>query len=155
MTDAKGTFNRSRILSPNVSNASNVSNNFEMMPHTPKDSRLELQTKMHLETIFGRPFYKIRPDFLKNDVTGYNLEIDLYNDELKLAVEVQGDQHYKFTPFFHRNKEHFLNQRYRDEMKKVKCKDHGLTLIEIPYRIGEKRLKSYLLEQLRLEGFIV
>ena len=89
-------------------------------------------------------FYKIRPNFLKNDVTGYNLEIDLYNDEMKLAIEVQGNQHYKFTPFFHRNKDAFLNQKYRDAMKKEKCKNNGITLIEVPYSVGEKKLKSYL-----------
>lgn len=127
----------------------------EYMEHTPKDSRLELQTKFLLENIFKRKFYKIRPNFLRNEVTGYNLEIDLYNNELKLAVEVQGDQHYRFTPFFHRNKETFLNQRYRDEMKKQKCIKAGITLIEIPYSVGEKGLKKYLLEQLRLNGYLL
>jgi hypothetical protein len=128
--------------------------NIEYIQHTPNDSRLELQTKLHLENIFKMPFYKIRPDFLRNDVTGYNLEIDLYNDDLKLGIEVQGDQHYKFTPFFHRNKETFLNQRYRDEMKKQKCMKQGITLIEIPYSVGEKRLKNYLINQLRLSGHL-
>lgn len=127
----------------------------EYMEHTPKDSRLELQTKFLLENIFKTKFYKIRPNFLRNDVTGYNLEIDLYNNDLKLAVEVQGDQHYRFTPFFHRNKETFLNQRYRDEMKKQKCMKAGITLIEIPYSVGEKGLKKYLLEQLRLNGYLL
>lgn len=125
------------------------------MPHTVNDSKLELMSKVILEEIFGRPFYKIRPDFLRNDVTGMNLEIDLYNDDLKLAVEVQGDQHYKFNAYFHKNKEHFLNQRYRDEMKKWKCKERGITLVEVPYRVGEKKLRPYLIEQLRLCGFLV
>jgi len=130
-------------------------NEIEYMQHTPNDSRLELQSKLHLEHILKMPFYKIRPDFLRNDVTGYNLEIDLYNNDLKLGVEVQGDQHYKFTPFFHRNKETFLNQRYRDEMKKQKCMKEGITLIEIPYSVGEKRLKQYIINQLRLTGYLV
>lgn len=125
------------------------------MQHTVNDSKLELLSKVVLEEIFGRPFYKVRPDFLRNEVTGMNLEIDLYNDDLKLAVEVQGDQHYKFNSYFHKSKEHFLNQRYRDEMKKWKCKEKGITLVEVPYRVGEKRLRSYLIEQLRLCGFLV
>lgn len=138
----------------NIDNINNI-NNIEYIQHTPNDSKLEIQSKLILESIFKKPFYKIRPNFLRNDVTGYNLEIDLYNDDLKLGVEVQGDQHYKFTPFFHKNKEHFLNQRYRDEMKKEKCKKEGITLIEIPYKVGEKKLKSYIIEQLRLEQFIL
>lgn len=127
---------------------------FQYMQHTPNDSKLELQAKFILEDIFKRPFYKIRPDFLRNDVTGHNLEIDLYNDELRLAVEVQGDQHYKFTPFFHKSNADFLNQRYRDEMKKDKCRKEGITLIEVPYKVG-KNIKSYIVQQLRLENFIL
>jgi hypothetical protein len=138
------------------SNTNHMNNNdFEYMQHTPNDSRLELQTKFLLEDIFKSPFYKIRPNFLRNEVTGYNLEIDLYNNDLKLGIEVQGNQHYKFTPFFHKNKETFMLQRYRDEMKKEKCKKEGITLIEIPYSIGEKRLKKYLLDQLRLHGYLL
>jgi hypothetical protein len=94
----------------------------EYAEHTPNDSKLEIKAKFILENIFRRPFVKIRPDFLRNDVTGYNLEIDLYNEDLRLGVEINGDQHYKFIPFFHRNKDAFRSQQYRDEMKKVKCK---------------------------------
>ena len=106
-----GTFSKFKYPRFKV-NSDNENENFDYIQHTPNDSRLELQTKFILEDIFKRPFYKIRPDFLRNDVTGYNLEIDLYNNDLKLAVEVQGDQHYKFIPFFHRNKDAFLNQKY-------------------------------------------
>jgi hypothetical protein len=135
----------------------NNNNNLELeyIQHTPNDSKLELQTKFLLETIFKVPFYKIRPQFLRNEVTGYNLELDLYNDDLKLAIEVQGDQHYKFTPFFHKNKDAFTMQRYRDEMKKQKCMKEGITLIEIPYKVGEKGLKKYLLTQLRLNEYLL
>lgn len=155
-TGAQGTFSQARPIStPNETDVDKTSIKFEVMEHTPKDSKLELLSKMILEDIFKRPFYKIRPNFLRNEVTGFNLELDLYNEDLKLAVEVQGDQHYKFNSFFHRNKEHFLNQRYRDEIKKLKCKSEGITLIEVPYRVGEKRLRSYILEQLRLEGFLL
>lgn len=150
----KGTYNLVKNYNNYNNNNTTNKNNLEYMQHTANDSKLELQAKFILEDIFKRPFYKIRPDFLKNDVTGYNLEIDLYNDELKLAVEVQGDQHYKFIPFFHKTKADFMNQRYRDEMKKDKCRKEGLTLIEIPYKVG-KNLKSYLVEQLRLERFLV
>ena len=125
------------------------------MEHTDKDSKLELQAKVILENIFKQPFVKVRPDFLKNDVTGYNLELDLYNPNLKLAVEINGDQHYKFIPFFHRNKDAFTKQRYRDEMKKWKCQQAGLTLIDVPYSVGEKGLKPYLVKRLRLEGFLL
>ena len=54
--------------------------NVDFKEHNEKDSKLELQSKVILEHIFKRPFVKVRPDFLHNDVTGYNLELDLYNE---------------------------------------------------------------------------
>jgi hypothetical protein len=118
-------------------------------------SKLELKSKFILESIFRRPFFKIRPDFLKNEVTGQNLEIDLYNNELKLGIEVNGNQHYKFTPFFQKTEKDFREQRYRDVIKKILCREKGITLIEIPYSVGEDGLKPYILQQLRLNGYKV
>jgi hypothetical protein len=118
-------------------------------------SKLEKQSKIILENIFKKPFNRIRPNFLRNPVTDQNLEIDLYNDELKLGIEVNGNQHYKFTPFFQKNKESFYNQQYRDEIKKMKCKENGVVLIEIPHFVGEKGLKSYILKELRLNQYLL
>lgn len=118
-------------------------------------SKLELRAKFILESIFKRPFFKIRPDFLKNEVTGQNLEIDLYNDDLKLGIEVNGNQHYKFTPFFQKTEKDFREQRYRDVIKKMLCKDNGITLIEVPYRVGEDGIKPYIVHQLRLNGYLM
>jgi hypothetical protein len=153
MTKRKGSYTNYKYVDSAVSSQSTPS--FGFQEHTPKDSKLEIRAKIVLEHIFKRPFVKIRPDFLRNEVTGYNLEIDLYNDELKLGIEVQGDQHYKFIPFFHRNKDAFVKQRYRDEMKKLKCRQEGITLIEIPYKVGEDGLKPYLVNQLRLAGYLL
>ena len=96
--------------------------------------------------MFKRPFDKVRPDWLRNVVTGgkWNLEIDCYDDELKIAVEAQGRQHYQFVPYFHRNYETFLNQKYRDEIKRMKCKEQGVTLIEVPYTVKEEDIENYL-----------
>jgi len=47
-------------------------------------------------------FTSIRPNWLKNPETMQNLEIDCYNEELKLGLEKNGIQHYKVEPFLHR-----------------------------------------------------
>lgn len=107
-------------------------------------SKGEAETKRVVEKIFNKPFNKIRPLWLKNEVTGQNLEIDVYNDDLKLAFEYSGQQHYKYIPFFHKNYEAFQTQRYRDEMKKTKCKENGITLIEIPYTIKIEDIESFI-----------
>lgn len=123
--------------------------------HTLNDSKMELQCKYILENLFQKPFLKIRPNFLKNDITGENLELDLYNDELKLAVEVNGQQHYKFTPFFQKSHEAFRNQQYRDYMKREKCKNYGIVLIEIPYNVPVKKLRGYIMQKLRLHNYLL
>ena len=117
----------------------------------PTESKLESFTRKKLEEMFQRPFPKIRPDFLNNPVTGgkNNLEIDCYNDELKLAVEVQGAQHYKFIPYFHKSYEAFLNQKYRDELKRRMLKDNGIFLIEIPYNMKERDVEPFIRSEWR------
>ena len=109
-----------------------------------KESKGERASKAAAERIFGKPFIKVRPDFLRNVVTNHNLELDVYNEELKLAIEYSGRQHYEFVPFFHKNYEAFLNQKYRDEMKKNKCKEQGIQLIEIPYTVKLEDIESFI-----------
>lgn len=123
----------------------------------PKDSKLERATRAALENIFKRPFPKIRPDFLRNPVTGgnFNLELDCYNEELSLGVEINGIQHYKYVPYFHKNNEAFLNQKYRDEIKRHMCKNNNIILIEVPYTVKESEIYEFLIPQLKKFGYKV
>lgn len=125
--------------------------------NSPKDSKLEIATRNALQRIFNKPFGKIRPNFLRNPVTGNtnNLEIDCFDEELRLAVEVQGVQHYKFSPFFHKNYEAFLNQKYRDELKKRMLKDNSIILIEVPYTVKCTEVDDFLLQELSKNGYKV
>lgn len=122
-----------------------------------RDSKGEIECRRVMAALFQKPFPKARPDFLRNPVTGghFNLEIDCYNNELKLAIEFQGIQHYKFVPYFHKNKETFLNQKYRDNMKKRMCKDEGICLIEVPYTVKVEDIEGYLRKELRKHGYKV
>ena len=100
------------------------------------ESRGETHARKLATKIFGKQFEKIRPDFLKNNVTGKNLELDIYNEELKLAIETDGQQHANYVPFFHKNYEHFLNQKYRDEIKNMLCEKNGVKLIRIDHKVS-------------------
>jgi hypothetical protein len=121
----------------------------------PIVSKSEGKIRQILEHYFNKPFDKARPDFLRNPVTGnnFNLELDCYNPQLKLAVEYNGIQHYKYTPFFHRNKEAFLNQKYRDDMKRRICREYGVTLIEVPYTVKYENLEKYMINNLKSLGY--
>ena len=131
--------------------------NYKTQTKKSKDSSGEIECRKVLEEIFKVPFKKARPDFLNNPVTGgdFNLELDCYSPDLNLAVEYNGQQHYKFIPFFHKNKESFYNQKYRDELKRRMCKDNMITLIEVPYTVKVENIKKYLIQELFKKGFIV
>lgn len=71
-----------------------------------------------------------RPDWLIND-DGARLELDFYIPRFDVAIEVQGDQHYEFTPFFHGDTEGYRKQIERDKRKRAICESRGITLLEV------------------------
>ena len=128
-------------------------NGFEV-PDTKTESKGELECRRFLETIFQVPFPKARPDFLRNPVTGNNLEIDCFNPTLKLGVEYNGQQHYSYTSFFHKNVEASTNQKYRDELKRRMCQENGINLIEVPYTIKLNDIGPFLQLKLKQLGYV-
>lgn len=108
----------------------------------------EAECKRVLEKYFNKPFHKYRPNFLNNPITDNNLELDCYNEEVGLAVEYNGAQHYKYTPYFHKSKEAFHNQQYRDYIKRDLCKKNGIRLIEVPYTVKIHDIENYILGKL-------
>jgi hypothetical protein len=51
----------------------------------------ETECRRILESIYHPyTFPSVRPDFLKNPATGRNLEIDCFNNQLKIGLEYQG-----------------------------------------------------------------
>jgi hypothetical protein len=111
-------------------------------------SKGEQECKRVIEEITQKHFIKHRPDFLKNEITGKNLELDCYNDELKLAIEYNGIQHYEYTPVFHKNKDSFYNTKYRDKMKETLCHENGVKLIVVPYTVKLQDIKRYIQDRL-------
>jgi len=116
-----------------------------------RDSSGEIECRRVLQKHFKRRFDKCRPNFLNNPVTGghFNMELDCYDHDLKIAVEYNGAQHYKYLPFFHKNKEAFYNQKYRDELKSRMCRDNGIILIEVPYTVKIQDIEMYIINELR------
>lgn len=113
------------------------------------ESKGEAECRRVLEKIFQKKFVKARPQFLNNDITEQNLELDCYCPELQLACEYQGQAHYNYIPHFHKNPEAFKNQKYRDYMKQQKCKENGVTLLEVPYTVPLKDIEHYIVSQLQ------
>ena len=122
-----------------------------------KESKGEAECRRVLQSLFKRKFASSRPDFLRNPVTGgnFNLELDCYDSLMKLAVEYNGVQHYVYTPYFQKSKAHFLNQKYRDDMKQRICKENGVILITVPYTVKLKDIHSFIVGECRKYGYKV
>lgn len=58
-----------------------------------------------------------------------NLYLDFYLPLRKIAVEVNGEQHYSFNSMFHKTRQDFIRQKKRDAMKTEWCKINGIELI--------------------------
>lgn len=128
-----------------------------IIPQYKKESKRvpkkhETECRRIVESIFKTPFSSVRPDFLKNPKTGKNLELDMYNEDLKLAIEYQGAQHRIYTPFFHKSYGDYLDQVARDNYKKKKCSDYGIDLICVPDTVKYEDLGKYITSELKRLG---
>ena len=112
----------------------------------------ETRCRIILENLFKSPFISIRPDFLKYPKTGKNLELDMYNEDLKLALEYDGVHHRKFTEFFHKTEQDFFNQQDRDQFKEERCRELGIILIRVPDTVKYDDLEEYIKNELDKKG---
>lgn len=79
---------------------------------------------------FGKPFERTRREGWLD-----RLELDGYNPELKLAFEYQGIQHFERSMHFQREEGQFESQLARDAHKRECCKQAGVILLEVSYKI--------------------
>lgn len=61
------------------------------------------------------------------------LYLDFYIPLLKKSIEVHGEQHYKFVPFYHNNLLGFMRHKKRDQEKQEWCELNDITYIELPF----------------------
>jgi very-short-patch-repair endonuclease len=86
--------------------------------------------------------------FEEMPVIGTRLTIDFYNANKKIALEVDGNQHYKFNKFFHGNSRlKFLAQLQRDDKKEYFCEINNIKLVRI---LESDKLDEELLKKLEL-----
>ena len=78
------------------------------------------------------PYWKHDVVFEELRVVGSRLSLDFYNANKKIAVEVQGKQHQTYNPYFHAsNRQNWLSQLKRDDLKLQFCLTNGIKLVEI------------------------
>lgn len=75
------------------------------------------------------------------------LYLDFYIPNLDLAIEVHGQQHYEYSPFFHKSRADFLKSKARDDDKINWCELNGIQLITLKYSESDdewrQRIKSF------------
>lgn len=152
----KGTWSKHYMYGQTHGQTYPVINTHTPIQKTTFESKGEKECRRVLESIFKKPFPNYRPKFLRNPVTGgvHNLEIDCYNEQLRLGCEYSGKFHYEFVPYFHKNKEAFRNTQYRDYMKKVMCRENGTNLIEVPYTIKHHEIEPFIRGKLIKMGYM-
>lgn len=68
--------------------------------------------------------------------------IDIYIPSLAIAFEYMGIQHTKFTPFFHKTVQDFIDQQELDRKKREYLLLHGIKQIDIQYDGMVKSIKE-------------
>ena len=99
-----------------------------------KCSKIHLRTRTLLKQVF--PFDSIYEEIsLPGSRTTGNsiLYADFYLPSPQIIVEVHGEQHYKFNPFFFDSKKDFYLAKARDKNKIRWCDINDFTLVELPY----------------------
>lgn len=95
-------------------------------PHCYQPSYYETLTKSICEKQFG-----IRPITNRKRI---GIELDCYiqfNDGKEINFEIHGDQHYQYTPYFHRTPDKFKWQLNRDKDRRERCASAGIALHEL------------------------
>jgi hypothetical protein len=103
----------------------------------------EARCRDAVERVLGAKFNKSNPPWLISDA-GRKMHLDMYNDQLKIAVEYNGRQHYEVSAFHHQRPEDLQRQQQNDARKEALCKEHGVTLITVPYTIEPKAFDAFI-----------
>lgn len=114
--------------------------------HGGERSKLEARVVRILEDITHHSFDQAHPKWLHEPGRHTPLELDGYNEELKIALEVQGPGHIKPLPG--ETYEKYQKRVARDRLKRVLCAEHGVRLLTMDYRISLASVRAYLCSRL-------
>jgi len=60
-----------------------------------------------------------------------NQRFDIFVLELGIAIEYDGDQHFKFNEFFHKDINGYIESKKLDNTKSIFCKENGIKLVRL------------------------
>ncbi|RHZ48689.1 hypothetical protein Glove_543g56 [Diversispora epigaea] len=98
----------------------------------------------------GSPSKIRRPEFLKTPEHPMKLELDIYYPNYGFAIEVQGQQHEKYTKFFHRGDPNNFIKQERDQLKNELCEEYWIVLRYVWYHQDQYKVIPEHLRELGL-----
>ena len=94
-------------------------------------SKLHLRAREILRGLF--PTSSLKEEVPIPVTPKQTLFIDLFLPLQKLAIEVHGGQHYKFSSHFHQSAAGFIKHKKNDRDKAEWCSLNGIKLVILPY----------------------
>lgn len=82
-----------------------------------------------------------------------NLRADFYIPSQNLIVEVHGEQHYEYTPAFHKNKFEFMQAKKRDKQKIDWCQVNNIDIVVLKYSEDEDEWRDAIRQRRNPEGY--
>lgn len=110
-------------------------------------SKGEKRCLNYFESLFKKEFVKTRSLPWLRTPHDTALELDGYCEELKIAFEYQGEQHYKEIHFKGKSNIRWKTPKY-DDLKVSLCKENNVKLFIIPY-FEIKNLEECILKQIK------
>ena len=104
----------------------NVNVDQSRFPLRGEKSRSKLQNDVGIALFNRFSFHTILEEF---PVAGTQLSIDFFIPGVMIAIEADGEQHRKFSKFFHGTIQNFKKQQERDARKQKWCDMNDITLI--------------------------
>ena len=128
----------------------NVKNLGSWCPHCRVNVGEEL-VRAALEEAFPEKFF----NRTRGEPWMEGLELDGYNEELRLAFEYQGKQHTERVEHFQRSEGDFEKQLERDALTEERCQDAFVTLLTISFTIKFIALRAHVRKELINLGYDV
>ena len=101
-----------------------------------------------IEKFFNCEFPSCRPEWLKNKY-GNRLQIDGYNEELKIGFEYQGEQHFIFSSHFYKTIEKFERNKQNDRTKKKILSNKNIFMFYPTYKLKKENYLSFIYSKIK------
>lgn len=108
-------------------------------PWPPKGHQVDFNDKRQRSSLHVRCrellriMYPTQPILEEVPIPNMGLTCDFYLPFRKVVLECHGEQHYKFTPHFHKDRRGFAQSSARDMRKIEWCHMNNISVVVLPF----------------------